>query len=106
MWRKQPRPGLFVPAVAARAECPMDLLTAVAMSMLPVSRLRAAALSKELRLSGLSLESVLDGCGVSSTSAEGRDAVAQSLRSAETALATAKSIGIDPIAYGDDRYPA
>src|ERR671912_2131038 len=107
MWRKQPRPGLFVPAVAARAECPMDLLTAVAMSMLPVSRLRAAALSKELRLSGcLSLESVLDRCGVSSTSAEGRDAVAQSLRSAETALATAKSIGIDPIAYGDDRYPA
>ena len=89
MLRKQPLPGLFVPGVAARAECPMDLLTAVAMSMLPVSRLRAAALSKELRLSGSArpIETVLDRCGIASTSAEGREALAQSLSSAETALA-------------------
>ena len=108
MLRKQPLPGLFVPGVAARAECPMDLLTAVAMSMLPVSRLRAAALSKELRLSGSArpLETVLDRCGIASTSAEGREALAQSLSSAETALAAGKSIGIEAIACGDDRYPA
>ncbi|MBA3637991.1 MAG: DNA-processing protein DprA [Acidobacteriota bacterium] len=86
----------------------MDLLTAVAMSMLPVSRLRAAALAKELRLSGTThtLEHVLDRCGVSSTSAEGRDAVVRCLESAALALAAAQSLGIVAIACGDDRYPA
>ena len=86
----------------------MDLLIAVAISMLPVSRLRAAALCKELRLTGSAhpLEDVLERCGIPSTSMEGRDAVAQSLASAATALAAAESLGLQAIACGDDRYPA
>ena len=86
----------------------MDLLTAVAISMLPVSRLRAAALSKELCLSSSSsiLECVLDRCGMSSTSASGQDAIGQALASAATALATAHALRIEPIPFGDDHYPA
>ena len=51
----------------------MDLLTAVAVSMLPVSRLLAAAAFKELRQSagGASLEQVLDCCGLPASSSEG-----------------------------------
>ena len=86
----------------------MDLLTAVAMSMLPVSRLRAAALSRELRLSGSTspLEQVLDRCGIASTSGDARDAIERSRSSAASALAAAEALGIVPIPIGDDRYPA
>lgn len=86
----------------------MDLLTAVAISMLPVSRLRAAVVSKELCLSGSAppLEYVLDRCGVSSTSAEGRTAIDRALAAAASSLAVAESLRIDAIPYGDGRYPA
>ena len=85
----------------------MDLLTAVAMSMLPVSRLRAAALFREMRLSGPvpSLEQILDRCGLPSASAEGLDAVERSLASAAAALTTAPDLGIRAIPWDDPRYP-
>lgn len=86
----------------------MDLLTVVAVSMLPVSRLRAAAVFKELRLSGaiFCLEQVLDRCGVLSASGEGREAVQCSLASAAAALAAGAARGILPIPWDHPRYPA
>jgi DNA processing protein len=86
----------------------MDLLTSVAVSMLPVSRLRAAAVFKELRQSsaGASLEQVLDACGVPSTSGAGRQAVQQAHACAAEALAAAPSLGLEAIAGDDPRYPA
>ncbi len=85
----------------------MDLLTAVAVSMLPVSRLRAAAVFRELRLSGTlrSIEQVLDRCGLSSASAEGKEAMQRSLASATVALAAAADHGIHAISCDDPRYP-
>ena len=80
----------------------MDLLTAVAVSMLPVSRLRASAAFKRLRqLNGTgALEAVLDACEV-------RDPVAPALAlaSAETALAAAHTSGIRPVGWFDPTYP-
>lgn len=84
----------------------MDLLTAVAVSMLPVSRLRAAAVFKELRQSatGASLEQVLDLCGLRSWSAEGREALQLARAAAVEALASARDM--EPIGCDDHRYPA
>lgn len=86
----------------------MDLLTAVAASMLPVSRLRASAIFKDLRQAGAGgvLEQVLDACGLPSRSPEGREAVRAALESASTAIATAPALGIEPVWCGDPRYPA
>ena len=86
----------------------MDLLTSVAVSMLPVSRLRAATVFKELRQSssGASLEQVLDACGLPSRSAPGRQAVQEAVASAAEALAVAPSLGMEAIDGDDPRYPA
>ena len=85
----------------------MDLLTAVAASMLPVSRLRAAAILKELRLEGAlsPLEQVLDRCGIHPASAEGRDAIERSLANADAALAAGTSQGLQALSCDDPRYP-
>ena len=85
----------------------MDLLTAVAASMLPVSRLRAAALFKELRPSDprYRLELILDHCGLPSASAEGRHALNQALSSARDALAAAPALGLQAVSCEDPRYP-
>ena len=86
----------------------MDLLTAVAVSMLPVSRLRAAAVFRELRQSDPAhcLEQILDHCGLPSAGVEGRQASEQALASANEALAAASERGMIPIFLGDPRYPA
>lgn len=85
----------------------MDVLTAVAVSMLPVSRLRAAAVFKELRQPGSdALEQVLDLCGIPSASPEGRQARQDALAAAASALAAAPTLGMEPITGGDPRYPA
>ena len=83
----------------------MDLLGAVAISVLPASRLRIATTVQELRQSGhaLSVDLVLDALSVPSE----RRAVmaAEAVESARQALAAASSGGLEPIAWFDDRYP-
>ena len=85
----------------------MDLLTAIAASMLPVSRLRAASILKEVRLGGepVTLEAILEGCGVPAGSGEGRAAISQAQESAAQALAAGPPLGIYPISSNDPRYP-
>ena len=85
----------------------MDLLTAVAVSMLPVSRLRAAAIFKELRLEGAArpIEQVLDRCGIRPSSSEGCEAVERSLSAAAAALASGVGQGMQAISFEDARYP-
>jgi DNA processing protein len=86
----------------------MDLLTAVAVSMLPVSRLRAAAAFKELRQAGASspLECVLDRTGIRSGSADGRSAVDAARESAAEALAAGAKLGLTVVPLFDPGYPA
>ena len=85
----------------------MDLLTAVAVSMLPVSRLRAAAAFKELRQLGApdQLAQVLDRCRIPSDSPPGLDAVNAALESAHRALQAGAAIGLQTIPFGDAGYP-
>lgn len=84
----------------------MDLLTAVAVSMLPVSRVRAATAFRELLLSGApaSLEEVLDWTGALA-GAEARAARAAALQAAAAALELGTAHGVTPIPFGDPRYP-
>jgi len=86
----------------------MDLLTAVAVSMLPVSRLKAAAAFKELRLTDPSvpLECVLDLTGIPSHGAEGRAALAAARDAAAQALAAGAAAGFAVVPLLDPRYPA
>lgn len=84
----------------------MDLLTAVAVSMLPVSRGPAAAAFKELRQQSASpsLEQVLDALRVPCEAQ--RDAISRACESAARALDAARSAGVVPVPCFDDRYPA
>ena len=83
----------------------MDLYTAVAVSMLPVSRARAAAAFKDCRqLDGqIALQAVLQACMVHSS--EWPSALDRSRRLADEALATAAKAGAEPVAWFDPRYP-
>lgn len=89
-----------------RLEGVMDLLTAVAVSMLPVSRLRAAARFKDFRQTNptVSLEAVLESLGF--PEANRSEALAAARSSAEAAMAAAPGFGIEPIPWFDARYPA
>ena len=80
----------------------MDLRTAVAVSMLPMSRGRASALFKELRQRdpGTSAADVLDASGIM------REEAAAALESAERAIEAGLAGGIVPIPWFDPRYPA
>lgn len=84
-----------------------DLLTAVAVSMLPVSRLRAAASFKESVQSGARepLQRVLEACRIPAHSQAGRDAVALALERAHQALEARSTVGLDAVPFGDSRYP-
>ncbi len=84
----------------------MDLLSAVAVSMLPVSRGRAAAVFKELRQqnSAVLVDEVLGALGVSVDRVVELASVART--SAQQALATAGSAGIEAVPWFDERYPA
>ena len=86
----------------------MDLLTPVAVSMLPVSRLRAAAAFKQLRLAepSVPLECVLDLTGVPSDGAEGRAILAAAREAAAEALAAGAALGFAVVPLLDPRYPA
>jgi DNA processing protein len=85
----------------------MDLLTAVAVSMLPVSRLKASAAFKELRQAegDAPLECVLDLAGIGSRTARGREVAAQARAAATSALAAGAMLGYTPIPLLDPQYP-
>jgi len=84
----------------------MDLQSAVAVSMLPVSRLRAAAVFKEACLDPPPniLEFVMGGCGIPPAEWRGFAEVARDR--ASQAMTLAGKAGMMPIPLLDDRYPA
>ena len=87
----------------------MDPFIAVALSMLPASRSRAASAFKEIRhQSNLelkdALEFVLQACEVPAHERARASGVARSRASA--ALAAARAAGIEPVAWHDPRFPA
>jgi DNA processing protein len=84
----------------------MDLHTAVAASMLPVSRARGAAAFKEnRRLEGRhALKAVLQACEVPPS--DWGSALDRACRKADEALTGAASARAEPIAWFDPRYPA
>ena len=83
----------------------MDLQTAVAVSLLPGSRWRVAAIFKELRQQNPSipLEQVIDALG---PPPEDRPRAEAAPAAARAALAAGQAAGMTPIAWFDPRYPA
>ena len=86
----------------------MDLLTAVAVSMLPVSRLKAARAFKELRASdpSVGLEQVLDASGPPADGAPASEALSLARTRAVAALDAAHAQGFEALPPWDARYPA
>ena len=84
----------------------MDLHTAVSISMLPVSRGRAAAVFKNLtrEVPAPSLDDVLDALRFARDGCAGIKATAQA--AADVALAAGAAGDMTPIAWFDDRYPS
>jgi DNA processing protein len=84
----------------------MDLLSAVAVSMLPVSRGRAAGVYKELRQqnSAVSVGDVLEALRIEVSRVAELEREAHA--SAQHAIAAAASAGIEPVPWFDARYPA
>jgi DNA processing protein len=84
----------------------MDLQTAVGVSMLGLSRIRASAVFKELRLRDphASLLCLLRTLGVPPDAQRGLADAARS--AAAAALASGAGAGMEPIAWFDPRYPA
>ncbi len=84
----------------------MDLQTAVGVSMLGASRIRASAVFKELRLLDphASLMCLLRTLGAPPDSQRGLADAARS--AAAAALAAGAHAGMEPIAWFDPRYPA
>jgi DNA processing protein len=92
-----------------KATSRMDPFFAVALSMLPASRSRAASAFKEIRhQSGLelrdALEVVLQACEVPAHEWARASRVAQSR--ARAALDAARAAEIEPVAWDDPRFPA
>jgi len=86
----------------------MDLLTAVAASLLPVSRLRAAAAFRELRETlppPDALYRVLERCGVPAGTAEARGVVDGALAEAGEALSAGHALGHAVLAPLTEGYP-
>jgi DNA processing protein len=85
---------------------PGDLPLAVAVSMLPASKPHAATVFKQLRESHrmVSLEIVLDA--LRTPASEVRAISDAATTAADAALATGRRLGMEPIAWSDDRYPA
>jgi DNA processing protein len=87
----------------------MDPFTAVALSMLPASRSRAASAFKEIRhQSSLALldalDVVLQACEVAQHERAGAADLA--CARATAALAAAREAGIEPLSWDDPRFPA
>jgi DNA processing protein len=99
---------LLLPAGAAPKGFPMDLLTAVAVSMLGVSRLRAASAFKAVqRLDQprhVVLDAVLAACGNAPEAWPLLSVQAQEM--ADQAVRAGRAAGIEPVPLFADRYPA
>ena len=82
----------------------MDLETAVAISMLPVSRTRASALFKDLRQRdpAVTADAVLEALHPGSASGE---TVQAAMRAARAAIASASAVGMQPIAWFEPGFP-
>jgi DNA processing protein len=82
----------------------MDLLLAVAVSMLPASRARISAVFKALRyIPGLTPADVLDAVGM--IGGDRQTAAAEALAAAERALKAGTRGGMTPVAWFDPLYP-
>ena len=83
----------------------MDLLTVVAASILPASRIKVASVVQQWRHAGheITLDLLLDAIR-SPTADRGRE-VSESLESAGIALHAGREHGLEPIPYFDPRYP-
>ena len=79
----------------------MDLLTAVAVSLLPVSRLRAAATFKALRQS----DPLVDLSAVVEAVCSADIDLSEVLTRAQDAIAAARGMGVEAIPWFDPRYP-
>lgn len=86
----------------------MDLFTAVAVSFLPVSRLKAAAVFKDLRQSNptITLDIVWDILSRTADPALVAAGLSETREAAAAAVDAAKAAGIEPIPWFDARYPA
>jgi DNA processing protein len=84
----------------------LDLHTAVAVSMLPVSRLRASAVFRELRQQDphTTVTHVLDALRVPAHERSRLESEARSR--ADAALSVGAAAGMDAVAWFDSRYPA
>jgi DNA processing protein len=87
----------------------MDALDAVVVSMLPVSRLRAAAAFKGIRHRtdidrDALLEGILASCGIPEVERDGAIAIARDR--AHAAIENAHAAGIELVAWNDERFPA
>jgi DNA processing protein len=84
----------------------VDLHTAVGVSMLPVSRVRASATFKELRQQdpAIALEAVLDA--MASSAVEVGTACDAARAAADAALKAARASGMEAVPWFDPRYPA
>lgn len=84
----------------------MDLLTAIAISMLSVSRLKAAAAFSDLRQSNpdAGIDLLLDALRV--PSADRRALAEDAITAARGALGAATALGMVPLPWFDPRYPA
>jgi DNA processing protein len=84
----------------------VDLHTAISVSMLGVSRLRACAVYKELRQADprTPLTTVLDALGVPAVEWQPLNDAARTRT--DVALAESRNAGMDAIAWFDPRYPA
>jgi DNA processing protein len=85
----------------------MNLLTAVAASMLPAARSRVAAAFKDVRREPSGPEAMLRRLlwDLGIPSAVHRSIVEETLRAAEDLLAEARTLAQEPIAVFDSRYP-
>ena len=87
----------------------MDLFTAVALSMLPASRSRAASAFKDIRhqselVCDAALDAVLRTCEMAESDRPAAISLARERATAALDLAAAR--GIEPIAWNDPRFPA
>src|SRR6188472_2596802 len=84
----------------------MDLLTAVAISMLSVSRLRAALVFSALRHSQPDVGPGLLLDALKVPAAEAHELAAAAVAAASEALEAAPALGMIPVPWFDSRYPA
>ena len=99
------RPIFVAGGIRVAREDPMDLLTAVAVSTLPASRIKIASVVQQWRQAGheITLDMLLDA--VRSPPEDRGRIVSESLESARIALHAGREHGMEPVPWFDPRYP-